>query len=157
MTAKEYLRQVRMTNCRIDSKLVQLANLRDEVTRASALMSDMPSAASPNRQSMENIIVKIVDLEREINEEIDQLVDLKRILLEVIRDVGESEYQALLEMRYLGYKTWEDIAGTMGYELRWIYRIHAKALQAAETLMIKKGLPVEKRFQSGEKAIVCHP
>ena len=78
MTAKEYLGQAYRLDQRIDAKLEQVANLRALATKATATITDMPRSSSPNLQHMEGTIVKIVDLEQEINEDIDRLVDLKK-------------------------------------------------------------------------------
>ena len=67
MTAKEYLSQVLYIDQRINCKLEQVMRLRENATKATATLSDMPHSDSPNLKSMENTICKIVDLEREIN------------------------------------------------------------------------------------------
>ena len=79
---------------------------------------------------MQDIIGKIVDLENEINADIDRLVDLKREMVAVIKAVESPEYQTLLELRYLCFKTWEQIAVYMGYESRYLHKLHQRALNA---------------------------
>ena len=78
---------------------------------------------------MEDIIAKIVDLENEINDDIDKLVDLKAEITTVIKEVDDPELQSLLEQRYLNFRTWEQIAVDMGYNVRHLYRMHDKALK----------------------------
>ncbi|MEF9879097.1 MAG: hypothetical protein RR975_06670 [Clostridia bacterium] len=78
MTAKEYLMQVRFIDRLIDSKLEQAAQLKATATKATATLSDMPRSDSPDLQSMETNIIKMIDLEREINRDVDRLVDLKK-------------------------------------------------------------------------------
>ena len=90
---------------------------------------------SPDLQQMESRVVKIVDLEREINAEIDELVDLKRDIRELIAQIRKPEYRTLLELRYLGFRTWDAIAEEMGFEPRTIYRFHSNALRVVERLM----------------------
>ena len=77
---------------------------------------------------METAVCKIIDLQDEINRDIDRLVDLKREIMEVIKAVADTEYQILLEKRYLCFHTWEQIAVDMGYNVRHLYRIHDEAL-----------------------------
>ena len=77
MNAKEFLEQVRYVDRAIDSKLEQVHQLRNEATKATSLVSDMPRGGSPNLQRLEDTIVKIIDLEREINRDIDRLIDMK--------------------------------------------------------------------------------
>ena len=115
MTAKEYLNQAYRLDQRINSKLEQVMSLRDLTTKATATMSDMPSG-SHNVYKMQDIIGKIIDLENEINADIDQLVDLKREMVSAIKAVEDPEYQTLLELRYLCFKTWEQIAVEMNYK-----------------------------------------
>ncbi len=95
----------------------------------------MPRNPSPDLQQMESRVVKIVDLEREINAEIDELVDLKRDIRELIAQIRKPEYRTLLELRYLGFRTWDAIAEEMGFEPRTIYRFHSNALRVVERLM----------------------
>lgn len=73
MTVKEYLGQAYRIDQRINSKLEQVGSLRALATKATSTMSDTPPSGSRNVQSMESIIVKIIDLENEINEDIDML------------------------------------------------------------------------------------
>lgn len=139
MTAKEFLRQVRLIDRRIDSKLGMLTRLRALATKATAVLSDMPRSDSPNLQQMESTVVNIIDLENEINRIIDGLVDLKREVLRVIQCVRDPEYQALLEMRYLGFMTWEDIASGFGCDVRSVYRMHERALRAVNSVLRERG------------------
>ena len=130
MTAKEYLGQAYRLDQRINSKLEQVMSLRDLTTKATATMSDMPGGGSRNVYRMQDIIEKIIDLEDEINQDIDALVDLKREMVATIKAVADPECQTLLELRYLCFKTWEQIAVDMGYNVRHLYRMHDKALKA---------------------------
>ncbi len=132
MTAKEYLGQAYRLDQRINSKLEQVLSLRDLTKKATATMSGMPGSSSPNVHKMQDIIVKIVDLENEINADIDQLVDLKREIVTIVKAVENPEYQTLLELRYLCFKTWEQIAVDMGYDLRYLHKLHHRALDACD-------------------------
>ena len=89
----------------------------------------MPRPDSPNRQRMADTICKIVDLEREINEDIDRLVDLKAEARRVINAVSDPDQQLILELRYLCYKPWNEIMTELGYSEPTIYRLHGEALK----------------------------
>lgn len=128
MTAKEYLSQAYRIDQRINSKLEQVMLLHELSTKATSTLSDMPRNPSGDPQSMETILCKIVDLENDINRDIDALVDLKREMVAVIKTVENIEYQTLLELRYLCFMTWEQIAVDMGYSIENIYKLRRKAL-----------------------------
>lgn len=132
MTNKEYLAQAYRIDQRINSKLEQIISLRDLSTKATSTLSDMPGSATRNVRSMEGVIVKMIDLENEINTDIDTLVDLKKEFVSIIKKVNNTEYQTLLELRYLCFKTWEQIAVDMGYDLRYIHKLHNRALEDCE-------------------------
>lgn len=129
MTAKEYLGQAHRIDQRINSKLEQVASLRALATKATSTLSDTPQGGSRNVPAMEATIVKIVDLENEINEDIDTLVDLKREIVGVIKHIQSPEYQTLLELRYLCFYSWEKVAVEMEYDLRYMHKLHRKALE----------------------------
>ena len=128
MTIKEYLSQAYRIDQRINSKLDQVQSLRELTVKATSTLSDTYSSGNGKKQKMEGVIVKIIDLEHEIDEEIDRLVDLKQEIVSLIKKVKNPEYQTLLELRYLCFRTWEQIASEMHYSIQHTFRIHDKAL-----------------------------
>lgn len=116
MTAKEYLSQAYRLDQRIDAKIAQVASLNELATRCTATLTGMPRNPNHGSSTMADAVCKIIDLQEEINHDIDCLVDLKRDIVEVIKAVDNSEYQILLEKRYLCFHTWEQIA--RGYALQ---------------------------------------
>ena len=132
MNAKEYLKQAFYLDKRINSKLEQVESLNALATKATSTLSDMPK--SPNRGSskLEDTIVKIVDLQEEINRDIDKLVDLKAEMVGTIKQIQNKELQVILEKRYLCFESWEKIAVEMNYSIQHIFRLHSKALKNIE-------------------------
>ena len=128
MNAKEFLEQVRYVDRAIDSKLEQVYRLRNEATKATSLVSDMPRGGSPNLQRLEDTIVKIIDLEHEINRDIDRLVDMKTAARVSINQIANPDERLILELRYLCYKTWPEIAESMCFCESHIHRLHGLAL-----------------------------
>lgn len=128
MTVKQYLRQARYLDERINTKIVQVSSLHDLATKATSTLSDMPGSPTRNTHRMEDIIIKILMLENEINADIDSLVDLKDEILSVIKAVDDEECRLLLGKRYLNFEQWEDIAVEMCTGVKNIYRLHEKAL-----------------------------
>ena len=133
MTAKEYLSQAQRIDQRINSKLEQVKSLRVLAEKATSTMSSMPKSDTPNVSRMEEVILKMVDLEEEINSDIDTLVDLKREIVTIIKGLHNTEYQTLLELRYLCFMRWEAIAVELSYSSAHMFRLHDDALKAVET------------------------
>lgn len=130
MNAKEYLSQAYRIDQRINSKLEQVMSLRALLGKATGTLTGAPKAATPNPHSMEDTICKMVDMEHEINADIDTLVDLKTEIMTCIKRVENPEYQTLLELRYLCFKPWEEIADQLGYTQRHMLRMHDLALES---------------------------
>ena len=129
MKAKEYLSQAYRLDQRIDAKIEQVMSLRNLATKATSTLSDVAPSGTRNVHRMEDIIIKIIDFENEINADIYRLVALKREITGVIKAVPNLEYQTLLELRYLCFKSWEQIAIEMNYSIQHIYRMREKAFK----------------------------
>lgn len=130
MTAKEYLSQAYRLDKRIDSKIKQLKSLNLLATKCTSTLSDMPKSQSISNSRLEDTVVKIVDLQEEINMDIDSLVDLKRDIVKTIKSVQNPEYQIILELRYLCFKTWEEIAVQMNCSIDNVFKIRKNALKS---------------------------
>ena len=129
MTTKEYLGQAYRLDQRINSKLEQVASLNELATKCTSTLTGMPRNPNRGTSKMADAVGKIIDLQAEINRDIDRLVDLKREMVRLIKAVDNTEYQTLLELRYLCFKTWEQIAVDMGYNVRHVYRLHDEATE----------------------------
>ena len=130
MTAREYFSQAYQIDKRIDCKIEQVAKLRELAAKATSTLSDLPGSATRNTHRMEDIIVKMIALENEINDDIDHLVDLKRNITRLIKSVDNIEYQRILELRYLCLKSWRQISDDMGYSKTHIFRLHSEILDS---------------------------
>jgi hypothetical protein len=135
MTTKDYLSQAYRIDQRINSKIEQVQSLRDLAEKASATLSDVPpSKGTRNVHRMGDVIAKMVDLESEINGDLCHLLDTKREIVTVIKCVDSTELRTLLELRYLCFKTWEQIAVELHFDLRWVHRLHNRALNEVEAI-----------------------
>lgn len=141
MNAKEYLSQAFKLDQRINSKLGQVSMLRDLALKTTSVLQTDKVQSTKQQSPMESALVKLISLEEEINDDIDQLIDLKRELANFVAEIENPSYRLLLELRYLGGSTWEEVAAMMGYDVRWVYRLHRKALKEATERL--ENMPVE--------------
>ena len=132
MKAKEYLSQARLLDQRINIRIEQVMSLRNLAAKATSTLSDTAPSGTRNVHRMEDIVIKIMDLEEEINADIDDLVDLKREIIAAIRSIQDVEYRTVLELRYLCFKPWEQIAVEMNCCIDNVYKLHQKALKKLE-------------------------
>jgi hypothetical protein len=138
MTKKEYLNQAYWLDRRIDSKLEQLSALKDMATRTTSVMSGEVVSHTRNVSSMQDVIVKIITMENEVNADIDRLVDLKAEIASVISQVRNESYRLILEKRYLCFQTWAQIGADLHYTRRWLLTKHERAVDIVEKLISER-------------------
>ena len=129
MTAKEYLEQAEFMDSHINAMLEQIMSMRDLLTKTTSVMNDTPVTHTRNMHRSQEIIAKIVDMERELDEEIDRYMDLKAEISGCIASLEDSEERTAIELHYLCGKRWSAVAQEMGCSLRTVYRIHEEALK----------------------------
>lgn len=128
MEAKQYLSQAFGISQRIQSKLEQIEEIRSLAAKMSTVYSDMPKNPNRNLHPMENSIVKFLDLEDELRYDISMLLALKKDIINRINAVNNADLQTVLELRYLSYMPWGDIASQLGYSVDNVYKLHRSAL-----------------------------
>ena len=135
MNAKEYLNQAYRLDQRISSKLEQVAALRTLTQRVTASYEGEVVSRTRNVSALEDTLFRLMEAEAELNSTIDALVDLKRDVYATIQKVEKPEYQFLLEMRYLCFKSWIEIADQMHLEEHYVFRVHGQALREVEKIL----------------------
>lgn len=133
MTARDYLSQARVLDQAIDARLERIARLRALVSGRAARTDGMPRGGTGSAGSTffdwTDTVVKIDEMERALDKDIDRLIDLKREIAEVIAAVPDMRYRTLLEYRYLCGWSWARIARAMHYGEDWVRHAHGWALK----------------------------
>lgn len=129
MNAKQFLKQGFWLDEAINTKLESLTMLRSIATKTTATLSNDCVGGTRTLNKVEANVIKIIDLENSINDDIDELVDIKKGMMKYIKKIDSYEYRVLLEKRYLQHISWEQIAVDMGYSSQHIFRLHDEALK----------------------------
>lgn len=129
MNAKEYLNQAFQLDRSINTKLEMVQSLREMVTRTTGVMQGDVVSHTRNVHSMQDVIAKLVDLENDINADIDRLVDMKQEIMRSVSSVKRVDYRMVLELRYVCFNSWDEIAAKMNCTVSNVYKLHSRALQ----------------------------
>lgn len=132
MMVVEYLSQAFYIDLRLKGKLDRLESLKSLAEKVTATLNATPVSGTRDVHKLDKVVCKIVDLENEINKEIDALVDLKRDIRLMIDSVPCHDCRVVLELRYLNYMKWHQIAESMDRGIRAVHYIHAKAIAFLE-------------------------
>lgn len=85
---------------------------------------------SPSKDnSQEKIIHQLCDDSSRITERLGELLEVRSEICDVIKTVGSSKIEAVLNMRYLAYMRISDIAEQLGIDERTVIRRHLKGLE----------------------------
>ncbi len=128
MTSKEFLDQGYRIDVMINAKIEQMAALRSLLTKLNTNVSDMPKNPNKGGSKVEDTVVKILTLEEEINKDVERLVGIKDAIMKAINEVPDKQERMLLTLRYINFKTWEDIAYELNCTVRYVHIIHSRAL-----------------------------
>lgn len=132
MTTKEYLGQISRLNRMIDNKLVELHQYKIMACSISAVKNSERVQTSPDPDKNSTKFAKIEEMEKKMDEMIDEFVDKKEIIIKQIDSIEDEVLYDILFSRYIEKKTFEKIASDMEYSFRQTLRLHGKALQAFE-------------------------
>lgn len=135
MKAKEYLNRAYRIDCRINSKMEQLSRLRALASKSTHAFGGESVTHSRNVTSMEDIIARVIEQEKELDAQIAALVAVKNEIQMTIDLVADPDCRVLLEMRYLCMKPWLDIGAKMELGRTQTYNLHMKALSMVETVL----------------------
>lgn len=134
-SVKTFLRSVRTLDSMIDRKQRQyerLAELRTKAESSTVSLNPMKVQTS-HTNSNEDVLIKIIDLQYEINADIDRYCTKKREAMAIIDALEDERHRVLLYAYYLEGKKWEEVAVMMNYSWRHLHRLHSEALQAIGT------------------------
>ena len=132
--AKAYLMQISKTDRLINRLTNTVATLRSSLTNGNyELKQDIVQTSGP-KNALEDTMIKIVDLEGQINSRIDELVAMKGDALKKIKALPDLDQQNVLIARYVQQFKWEKIALELNFSIAQVYRIHGKALLSFGTL-----------------------
>ena len=134
MTVKEFLNQYRNAEETIQCKLEEIYLLRCLATSTTQVL-DADRVQSSSQNKTELIVSKIVDMEREVDEEVDKLQEVKREVLKVINSVANTRLKDLLCYRYICGYTFEKIAVAMDKSYMHICRLHGQALNEVKEIL----------------------
>lgn len=128
MTSRQYLGQAFWLKQNIQTKAEEIAELRALAEKCTPSLTGMPGG-SHEQDKLSRIVAMIVDKEEELGEDARRQLDLMNEIGLTISKVKSNKHREVLEQRYLAFANWDYIADRLGYEKRWVYKIHEEALK----------------------------
>ena len=129
MTAKEFLQRGWNIHNRIKTKEEQKAFWQNMAEKTTSNSAAVRMGGTSGHSKIETAIDKIDEIDRKLDADIAEMTTVWREIHAAIAKVNNPTYRELLELRYLGFGTWEQIAEKMDKSLRHVYRLHGEALK----------------------------
>lgn len=131
----DFLR-VFITKKLIESKLEEIKRLRELATSISIpdLSKERTSGGNQVQCRFAEIVDKLVDLECEILQEVDDYVEQEKEMRNVINQLPKPEWQLIMQYRYVEGLSFEEIAEELNYSVRQIYNMRKDIFEYLERL-----------------------
>ncbi len=137
MTAKEFLKQIRKLDTMIRNKMAEKDQWKSVAFGITGRTDGERVQSSGNQQKMASAVDRYVDIEREIDEYVDQLIDAKREVIATIELLDTVEYD-LLHKVYVQNYTLKELAIESGNSESWATTTHGRALQHLQEVLNRK-------------------
>lgn len=131
MTVKGYLGQIRLLSIRIDQRMAELDDLRSIAGGLTGLSYDRDNVqTSASNNQMINAMVKLEELELEINNLIEYYISEQNKIIDQIQGIEDHRYMQILFKRYIQFKGLKVIAQEMDYDETYIRELQNDSLKA---------------------------
>lgn len=130
MTTKEYLNRAYVLNKKITKDKEIIANLKDAAMNTSANVSDeRVQTSAPTGSRMSTFVEMIVELENSVNRQEQELMVVRDEITTEINKITDIKQRLVLQLRYLDYYSWSNIAGVLCCSESLVYKIHSDGLK----------------------------
>lgn len=140
---RDFLNTVRKCGNRVDA-LVNRINYRKSLLNIrTSHYSNMPKAPRASIRPMEDHIADLDALEYELKQAMDEYLMAKIQVSDLIGHLECSDQQLVMQKRYVDQKSWEEISQDMQYSVRWVQKLHGKALPILDAVWQSAGFSAD--------------
>lgn len=118
----------------IEQKMGELRELKESLTNIGHLdySADRVKNSAVQEAPFVRTVSRIIELEKVINEEIDEYADEKHKMICQIQGLSDSRYIDVLYKKYVEDKEIHAIAREMCYSEQYVISLHGQALESFE-------------------------
>lgn len=139
MNAKQYLNDIRREYANAEALAGMAASYRHMAEGLSLCRDGVRVTTTPNPHRAEDFALRAADASKQAYKGYAASLARVRQAQERISRLEDADLRALLMLRYLCRATWEEISLRMHWSLRTVHRMHAKALNAFQTILDREG------------------
>jgi uncharacterized Ntn-hydrolase superfamily protein len=136
--AQIFLEQVEKLDTIIKNKLIEMQQWKDIALGITANMDGERVQSSGGSDKMAGAVIKCVDMEAEIDRLVDRLIDTKKDVIQTIEELYSPTEYNVLHMRYIQYKTLEEIDEHYNKSDGWAKVTCFRAIKHVQAILNKK-------------------
>lgn len=138
MTIIDFLRQPQKLDLQIRNKLIERQQYQDIALGITASMEGGRVSASGSKSKMADAVDRLVDIEAEVDALVDRLIDTKKEVITAIEQVDNPIWYNMLHMRYIQYKSLQEIADHYRKDYDWAKANMRKARDVVQQIRVKE-------------------
>ncbi len=135
MNAYEYLNQAYKTKQKIEIIEEKIQECKTLIERISPNMQIAKSKNSSQANYKEDIIIKLIEYENELKDNISLLIDNYKNANEIIEQIKNEDHKILLRLHYINYKSWAEVSEYMDRTYQSIHGNHKNALAEIDKVL----------------------
>lgn len=137
--AQVYLEEVELLDAIIRNKLIEQTQWREIALGITANMEgERVKSSTTTKSKMADAVAKCVDMEREIDSLIDNLIDLKKDVIQTLETLDNATEYKLLHLRYIQFVPLKDIADMWGWEYTNVTTTHGRAITSVQRILDRR-------------------
>lgn len=129
MTAKEYLQEIAKYKRMIETKIKQRKKLRESLSFIEGVSYEKDRVQSSPHDKLSENVVRVVDMDREIENAIEQYNEELMRRVDQINSLAKAEFIEILTERYVDELSFEQIAVNINYSYHYTCQLHGEALR----------------------------
>lgn len=94
-----------------------------------SVISLAPGHGQGVSRTMENILIRVADLDALIKEKQKRLDEMKEIILNAVARLDDPAERTVITLHYVMNKSWSETAKKMGYQMRYCKKLASSARQ----------------------------
>lgn len=139
MKARDFLKQAYKIETKIHSMELQIEECKKLINRVLNLDSDKFIDNNENSER-DKLVIKLKDYEESLKTNMADLTEIKTKINYVLEQLANEDYKALLKLRYLNYKNYNQISHALKKPYKLLLCLsHYKALKQVNKILANKG------------------
>lgn len=134
---KAYLQRYLKARETMASMARTLERLR-EAAGVSAVRYDVDKVQGGQSEGMAGIMAQVIDVESQLQRMQESAAAIAAEIIDSVLWINDEQYRDILLLRYIHGYTWEQIAEAKHYSVRYVYKIHGRALAAFRSARSKR-------------------